>query len=40
MSKFRFEDLEIWKLGQEIGAELYAIADLLEEKGNSDLRSN
>lgn len=32
MSKFRFEDLEIWKLGQEIGIDLYAIAELLEER--------
>jgi four helix bundle protein len=32
MSKFRFEDLEIWKLGQEIGIELYVIADMLEAK--------
>ncbi|AYQ35409.1 four helix bundle protein [Runella sp. SP2] len=30
--KFRFEDLEIWKIAIEIGDELYDIADRLEEK--------
>ncbi len=32
MSKFRFEDLEIWKLGKEIDDELFDLADLLESK--------
>jgi len=32
MSKFRFEDLDIWKLGKEIGDELFDLADLLESK--------
>ncbi len=30
--KFRFEDLEIWKLGVEIGDTLFDIADALEAK--------
>jgi four helix bundle protein len=30
--KFRFEDLEIWKLSVEIGDQLYDIADFLEDK--------
>jgi four helix bundle protein len=30
--KFRFEDLEIWKLSVEIGDQLYDIADFLEGK--------
>lgn len=29
MALFRFEDLEIWKLGSEIGDDLFEIADLL-----------
>lgn len=32
MSKFRFEDLEIWKFGMEISEELFILADLFEEK--------
>ena len=32
MASFRFEDLEIWKLGSEIGDSLLDIADLLLEK--------
>ena len=31
-SKFRFEDLEIWKLSVEIGDSLFDIADSLEER--------
>ena len=32
MSKFRFQDLEIWKDAIEIGDELFDIADMLENK--------
>jgi four helix bundle protein len=32
MSKFRFEDLEIWKLAIDIGDKLFDIADELELK--------
>lgn len=32
MASFRFEDLEIWKLGSEIGDDLFDIADILLEK--------
>lgn len=32
MSGFRFEELEIWKLGSEIGDDLFKIADMLVEK--------
>ena len=32
MAKFRFEDLEIWKLAIEIAEELFDIADELEKK--------
>ncbi len=32
MAAFRFEDLEIWKLGSEIGYNLFEIADMLSEK--------
>jgi len=32
MASFKFEDLEIWKLGSEIGDRLFDIADLLLEK--------
>ena len=32
MAKFRFQDLEIWKLAIEIGDELIDIADELEKK--------
>ena len=32
MSKFKFEDLEIWKLGNEISSDLFDLAELLEEK--------
>jgi four helix bundle protein len=31
-SKFRFQDLEIWKLAVEIAVELFDIADELEKK--------
>ncbi|HMS30690.1 MAG TPA: four helix bundle protein [Saprospiraceae bacterium] len=31
MAKFRFEDLEIWKLAIEIGMEIFDIADKMEE---------
>lgn len=31
-SKFRFQDLEIWKLAVEIADELFEIGDELEEK--------
>jgi four helix bundle protein len=31
-SKFRFQDLEIWKLAVEIAEELFEIGDELEEK--------
>jgi four helix bundle protein len=32
MSKFRFQDLEIWQLAIEIGDKLFDIADELEKK--------
>jgi four helix bundle protein len=32
MAKFRFEDLEIWKLAMEIAEELFDIADELDKK--------
>src|SRR5574341_1299723 len=32
MAKFRFQDLEIWKLAIELGDRLFDIADLLEVK--------
>jgi len=32
MSKFRFEDLEIWKMAIDIANQLFDIADKLEEK--------
>lgn len=32
MAKFRFEDMEIWKLSIEIGDQLFDIADELHEK--------
>ena len=32
MAAFRFEDLEIWKLGSEVGDELFDIADILIDK--------
>jgi len=31
MAKFRFEDLDIWKLAIEIGMEIFDIADKMEE---------
>lgn len=31
MAFFRFEDLEIWKLGSEIGDDLFEIADMLSD---------
>lgn len=31
-SKFRFQDLEIWKLAVEIADELFEISDELERK--------
>ena len=31
MAKFRFEDLEIWKLAIEIGMKIFDIADKMEE---------
>ena len=33
MFKFRFQDLEIWKMAIEIADELFDIADELEQKG-------
>jgi hypothetical protein len=30
--KFRFQDLEIWKLAIEIGDKLFRIANLLEKR--------
>ena len=32
MASFRFEELEIWILGSEIGDDLFEIADMLLEK--------
>jgi len=32
MAKFRFQDLEIWKLSLEISDKLFDIADKLEQK--------
>ena len=32
MAKFRFQDLEIWKITIEIADELFDIADVLEQK--------
>ncbi len=32
MVAFRFEDLEIWKLGSEIGDDLFDIAEMLTER--------
>ncbi len=32
MAKFRFQDLEIWKLSLEISDKLFDIADVLEQK--------
>ncbi len=32
MAKFRFEDMEIWKLSIEIGDQLFDIADELQKK--------
>ncbi len=32
MSKFRFQDLEIWSMAIEIADELFDIADELEKK--------
>ena len=32
MAKFRFEDLEIWKLAIEIGMEIFDIADKMEDQ--------
>ncbi len=32
MAKFRFQDLEIWKMAIELGDKLFDIADILEQK--------
>ena len=32
MASFRFEELEIWKVGSEIGEDLFVIAEMLNEK--------
>ena len=32
MSKFRFEDLEIWQLAKELSKDLFDLADTLENK--------
>lgn len=32
MAKFRFQDLEIWKMAIELGDRLFDIADMLEQK--------
>ncbi len=32
MASFRFEELEIWKLGSEIGDDLFEIAEMLSDK--------
>ena len=40
MAKFRFEDLEIWQMAIEIADELFDIADHLEKKDFTVLRSN
>lgn len=32
MASFRFEELDIWKLGSEIGDDLFDIADMLADK--------
>ncbi len=32
MASYRFEDMEVWKLGTEIGDDLFDIADLLWRK--------
>jgi hypothetical protein len=32
MSKFRFEDLQMWKIAMDIGDKLFDIADALELK--------
>ncbi len=32
MASFRFEELEIWKIGSEIGDDLFDIADMLADK--------
>ncbi len=32
MAKFRFQDLEIWKMAIELGDKLFDIADMLEQK--------
>ncbi|HEX6982453.1 MAG TPA: hypothetical protein VF181_06810 [Balneolaceae bacterium] len=40
MAKFRFQDLEIWKMAIEIADELFEIADKLEKKSYFDLLTN
>jgi len=32
MSKFRFEDLEIWQIAKELAKDLFNLADILESK--------
>jgi len=32
MSKFRFQDLEIWNIAMDIGDKLFDIADILEQR--------
>lgn len=37
MAKFRFQDLEFWKMAIEVADDLFDIADNLERKNFSDL---
>ena len=39
-AKFRFQDLEIWKLAIEIGDKLFRISNLLEKNASLNLRNN
>jgi four helix bundle protein len=32
VSRFRFEDLEIWQRGADVGLRLFSVADFLDEK--------
>ena len=40
MAKFRFEDLEIWKVAIDIGDELFDISEQLDKNGFIVLLSN